>query len=463
VNSTLELHDIRPLFSFEPPGSSAEPVTLFEGDAVGAGALLGAPADLAYLDPPFASGYHYEATLRVSAGSATATVRRPAFRDPFRGRPDEYVAFLAPRLAATLDALRPGGSLYVQLDWRVAAYVRVHLDGVLGNSALRNELIWRRNPPLGRKSRAGQFGRVTDTILFYVKPGGEPTFHPQTTTRPAERQAFRLDPETGRAFRTAPRGDYSDESVRRLEAAGRIHRTRTRKIRIRYDLEPGPDGADGPTWLERQPVDSLWTDIPDAMHLPAAERTGYPTQKPERLLERVIEASSNPGDLVFDPFCGSGTALAAAVRRGRRAAGADRSPAAVETTFGRLAALGVPVRVFGGAGGGPPTSRALRLAHDGTSRLRLASYEPPAVPDWPGAREAVAAARESAGLALLAGWGVAPRGGEGGLRLACWQARDAATGCVPRDADVHGLRDAGGEARVLAWDLFGNRVLASPG
>ncbi len=453
---------MQPLFSLEPPGATAPPVVLFEGDATEAGPSLAAPVDLAYLDPPFASGYRYAASLAVPCGSGTTTVRRPAFRDPFQGRPAEYVRFLAPRLAAALDALRPGGSLYVHLDWRVAAYVRVHLDDVLGDAALRNELIWRRNPPLGRKARAGQFGRVTDTILLYAKPGGAPTFHPQTTTRPVARSGYRLDPETGRAFRTAPRGDYTDESIRRLEAEGRIHRTRTGKLRIRYDLEPGPPDGDGSTWLERQAVDSLWTDIPDAMHVPPSERTGYPTQKPERLLERVVESSSNPGDLVFDPFCGSGTTLVAAVRLGRRASGADVSPSAIETAFGRLATLGVPVRVVG-RGAGPSSTPALRAVRDGASRVRLVSYEPPEVPDWPGARKAAEAARAAAGLPLLEGWGVVPRETNGGLRLGGWFARDREERCVPWAANVPDLAVADRAVRLLAWDVLGNRVLAPVG
>ncbi|MBN1774045.1 MAG: hypothetical protein JXB32_22490, partial [Deltaproteobacteria bacterium] len=137
------------LFSLEPPGATAPPATLLEGDAVEAGAVLDAPVDLTYLDPPFASGYRYASSTTVRCGSSSMTVRRPAFRDPSHRRPEDYVRFLAPRLAVAIDALRPGGSLYVHLDWRVAAYVRVHLDGALGQAALRNELVWRRNPPLG--------------------------------------------------------------------------------------------------------------------------------------------------------------------------------------------------------------------------------------------------------------------------------------------------------------------------
>lgn len=452
---------MRLLFSLEPPGSSAPTAVLIEGEATEGGSALDRPADLAYLDPPFASGYRYDMSRTLRCGSRTVVLRRPAFRDPFRGRPDEYVRFLAPCLAATIETLRPGGSLYVHLDWRVAAYVRVHLDTVLGHAALRNELVWRRNPPLGRKARAGQFGRVTDTILFYAKPGGPETFHPQTTTRPAARRDYRIDPQTGRAFRTAPRGDYTDDSIRRLEAEGRIHRTRRGGLRIRYDLEPGPPGEDGrPTWLERLPVDSLWTDIPDAMHVPPSERTGYPTQKPEALLARVVEASSNPGDLVFDPFCGSGTTLVAAARLGRRTAGADLAPAAVETAFGRLAGLGLPVHVLGSSDP-PPPSPSLRAVADGPGRVRLESYAPPAVPDWPGAVNAAAEAAPFDGLPLLEGWGVAPHDDPGGaMRLSCWFTRDPQDGIVPWAANVPGLAGTSDEPRVLAWDVFGNRIVA---
>ena len=158
------------------------------------------------------------------------------------------------------------------------------------------------------------------------------------TLEEARRRGLRRD-EVGRWFKTAPRGDYTDESVARLEAEGRIHRTRPRAgsggIRIKYFLEE----RDGQV-IEEVLVGDVWTDIPDAMHM-GAERVGWPTQKPLALAERIIAAASNPGDIVLDAFCGSGTTLVAAARLGRRWIGIDASPEACAIARERIAAVRV--------------------------------------------------------------------------------------------------------------------------
>ncbi|MBI5502221.1 MAG: site-specific DNA-methyltransferase, partial [Deltaproteobacteria bacterium] len=452
-----------PVFSFRPQGSPNTPVRLLEGDAADAAAALareGVLADLLYIDPPFASGARYFCPATVAGpGGTSVTVERPAFADPLRGGPEDYLTEFAPRLDAACRALRPGGSLYVHLDWRVAAHVRVHLDRTLGFAALRNEIVWRRNPPLGRKARAGQFGRVTDTILFYVRPGGAPVFHAQAIARRAAPGSYRLDPATGQAFRTAPRGDYTDASVARLEGEGRIHRTRSGQVRIRYDLEPAAGGAapDG-EWVEQVPVDSLWLDIPDAMHVPPSERTGYATQKPEALLERIVSASTDPEALVLDPMCGSGTTLAVAARLGRRAIGADRSRLAVHTAFARLARAGFLVRVERLDGADPEPGGALDVVAGRDGTVKLTGYRPGLVPDWPGAAAAVEAAGESRGLALLEGWGIDPEGLAASPVLACWFGRSAGDR-VPLDAALPRAARSGAP-RVFAFDVFGNRSTA---
>jgi hypothetical protein len=397
-------------------------------------------------------------------GAKPIALERPAFDDPARSGPADYLRVFSPPLDAVCRLLRPGGSLYVHLDWRVAAHVRVHLDGLWGHEAVRNELVWRRNPPLGRKARAGQFGRVTDTILFYVRPGGRATFHPLTVVRAAAPGSYRIDAATGGAFRTAPRGDYTDRSVARLEREGRIHRTRSGSVRVRYDLEPGDVGAAGRTiWLERVPVDSLWTDVPDAMHLPLAERTGYATQKPQKLLERIVSASSSPGDVVLDPMCGSGTTLVAAAQLGRRALGADRSILAVHTAFARLARAGVPVRIErlrDSVAADSAFRSGLRREATSAGSVRLLDYRPPFVPEWPGAAEAVAAARATQGLALLEGWGIVRDTSRCTTApvLGRWLGRDR-RGLVPVEVP---LPDGGGRGipHLLAIDVFGNRVMS---
>jgi 2-polyprenyl-3-methyl-5-hydroxy-6-metoxy-1,4-benzoquinol methylase len=148
----------------------------------------------------------------------------------------------------------------------------------------------------------------------------------------ARRRGLRRD-EAGRWFKTAPRGDYADESVARLEAEGRIHRTASGNVRVKYFLEER-----GGMVIEEVLVGDVWNDIPDAMHL-GSERIGWPTQKPLALAERIIKAASNPGDIVLDAFCGSGTTLVAAARLGRRWIGIDTSEQACTIARERLAAV----------------------------------------------------------------------------------------------------------------------------
>ncbi len=154
----------------------------------------------------------------------------------------------------------------------------------------------------------------------------------------AKQKGFRKD-ERG-WFKTAPRGDYTDQSIEKLRQKGRIYETRTGSIRIRYDL-PVKNGM----VIEEYRHGSTWDDIADMMHAPQAERTNYPTQKPEALLERIIRASSNEGDLVLDCFSGSGTTAAVAEKLNRRWIACDLGRFAIHTTRKRL--LGIDnVRPF---------------------------------------------------------------------------------------------------------------------
>src|SRR5260370_1374490 len=145
------------------------------------------------------------------------------------------------------------------------------------------------------------------------------------------------DPETRRFFTLAPRGDYTDASVARLETENRIYRTSTGTVAIKYWLERDDDGK----LCKRQPVDALWSDIAPLRHAASHERTGYPTQKPRRLLERVIAAGSPPGGLVVDLFAGSGTTGAAAARLGRRFVLGDDGAVAIVTMRSRLLREGI--------------------------------------------------------------------------------------------------------------------------
>jgi DNA modification methylase len=208
---------------------------------------------------------------------------------------DSYLAFLEPRCRQMRRLLKPSGTLYVHLDWHAVHYVKVLLDDVFGGDNFLNEVVWSYRTG-GRSPR--WFARKHDTLLVYAKKLGDHKFH---VLRDGE---FRTD------------GMNVDEHGRpyKQTRAGRLY------------FHP-----DGPA------VTDVW-EIP-FLSTVSSERLGYPTQKPEALLERIISASSDPGDRVADFFCGSGTTAAVARRLGRRWLACDISPEAVAIARARLGML----------------------------------------------------------------------------------------------------------------------------
>jgi len=243
--------------------------------------------DLIYVDPPFATGTR-------KAGPAGS------YED--RGGGEEFVAWMRPRLEECRRVLAATGSLFVHLDWRAVHLVKVELDRIFGAAAFVNELIWCYS--VGGKSRRA-FGRKHDTILWYARG-----------------PAFRFYPDQVRV----PRKPGSHMRVVRDELG--------RPVQVKRDSRTGK--------LYRYPVDAgkvpedYWTDI-ETLNRGDRERTGWPTQKPEALLRRIILATTRPGDLVADFFCGSGTTAAAAQALGRRWLAVDVSKEAVAITRARLA------------------------------------------------------------------------------------------------------------------------------
>jgi site-specific DNA-methyltransferase (adenine-specific) len=236
---------------------------------------------LIYIDPPFFTGK----ARATTHGTGT-------YSDRWAGGLDAYLAFMQPRLEQCRRLLAAHGTLYVHLDWRASPYVRVMLDGIFGRENFLNEIIWHyRTGGVARR----WFGRKHDTILAYARRLGRHRFHVQRDG------AFRTD------------GLKYDER-------GRPYKS-TRQGRLYFH-------ADGPAMTD------VW-DIP-FLSTVSRERTGWPTQKPLRLLERIIRASSDPGDLVADFFCGSGTTLVAAQHLGRRYLGGDVLAEAVRITRRRL-------------------------------------------------------------------------------------------------------------------------------
>lgn len=262
--------------------------------------------DLVYVDPPFGVGTTHGA--RTRSGEARAERSSVAYDDAWSGI-DPFLAALEPRIALFRDLLTERGTLYVHLDHRAVHETKVLCDRVFGRSAFRGEIIW--VPGNGARSRKA-WGASHQTILVYTR---------------TDDFIFNVD---------ELREPYAEGSAathfKHVDEEGRRWRERT------VMLATGPKTYRYPMDRGRR-LGTVWTDIPAmAANTPIAkETTGYPHQKPKKLLERIIRASSVPGSWVGDFFCGSGTTLAVAQALGRNAVGCDASPLAIETTRGRLA------------------------------------------------------------------------------------------------------------------------------
>ncbi len=335
--------------------------------------------DLVYLDPPFNSNQDYNVLFAEKNGSQAAAQIK-AFEDTwhwdqsaagayhaavesgglisqtlqaFRALLGEndmmaYLAMMAPRLVELHRVLKPAGSLYLHCDSTACHHLKLLLDGVFGSAQYRNQVIWQRTSAHNDPSR---YGRVHDVLLFYVK-GRDFTWNQQFDPPDADYFAahdFERD-ESGRLYRkrdlTAPahgrdsgqyewngkrppKGrmwSYTEENMRRLEAEGRIVCTKTGMPRLKIYADN----------LKGVPYQDVWVRPGLWLNSAADERLGYPTQKPEALLDRIIESSSNEGDTVLDPFCGCGTTIASAQKLARRWIGIDITNLAITLIRSRL-------------------------------------------------------------------------------------------------------------------------------
>ncbi|MCL4219769.1 MAG: site-specific DNA-methyltransferase [Phycisphaerales bacterium] len=323
--------------------------------------------DLIYIDPPYDSGVDYR--VEVPVGQTRTSVH--AYRDAWGDGRESYAHMMAERLALMRELLHPDGCIFVHCDWRANAVIRLIMDDIFGRACFRNEIVWRRAPNLGRQAASSQLGRVVDSILVYSAREGTP-FRGQTPTRSQAVEVDRSGKPRGAKwdekrqlyFTTAPRGDYTDESVARLRAEGRVWESATGKLYVKYFLRKGDDGR----WYKDQPVDTLWDDaeVRPLRHCSKKElEIGYATQKPEGLLRRIISWGCPPGGLVGDFFCGSGTTGVVAGQLGRRWIMADLGRQAIHTTRKRLL-----MRVRGGA------SEPVGQRHAGRCSLDLLDLSP---------------------------------------------------------------------------------------
>lgn len=341
--------------------------------------------DLIYLDPPFNSNADYNVLFGRREGQP-APAQIKAFEDTwrwdqaaaaafeetveqggqvsrtlqaFRSILDEsdmlaYLAMMAPRLVELRRVLQSAGSIYLHCDPTASHYLKLLMDAVFGPENFLNEVAWKRTHSHGNVGR--NFGSVLDSLLVFTKTS-QYTWNQQHSPYPPEYIAakyrysdpdgrvwqsvtlrnpgvrpnlhFNFTASNGITYQPHPNGWACDEvRLRRYDREGRLHfpEKPTGALRMKMYLDESPGVK----------LQNLWDDIP-ALNSQAQERLGYPTQKPEALLERIIESSSNAGSTVLDPFCGCGTTVAVAEKLGRRWIGIDITHLAINLIKHRLA------------------------------------------------------------------------------------------------------------------------------
>ena len=278
--------------------------------------------DLIYIDPPFDSKADYKKKIDVrgvgKAESDSSTFEEKQYGDIWTN--DEYLQFMYERLILLRELLSDSGTIYLHCDWHKAGFLRCMMDEVFGSNNFINEIVWGYEDIGSRAVK--YFKRKHDTIFMYQKTASEDRVFNIMRKRLSESTIKRYQP-------------YFDED-------GKITYRKLKESNpgVFAKLKGIPEDLDSP-WLDINngaPLSDWWVDI-SALKNGFAEATGYPTQKPEALIERIIKASTNPGDIVFDCFMGSGTTQAVAMKLGRRFIGADINLGAIQTTTKRLLAI----------------------------------------------------------------------------------------------------------------------------
>jgi len=337
--------------------------------------------DLVYLDPPFNSNATYN-VLFAEQGGARASAQIKAFGDTWiwdqaaavsyqiiveqggqvsrvlqafhqilgNSNMLAYLAMMAPRLLELHRVLKPTGSIYLHCDPTASHYLKLLLDAIFGATSFRTEIIWKRSSAHSdSKQGRRQHGRIHDSLLYYTKTE-QSTWNQLYVPYDADYIATHyreVEKDTGRRYQldnlTGPGGEskgnpryevlgvsrywrFSKENMEELVRQGRV-------------VQPSPGAVPRfKRYLDEMrglPLQDVWDDIPP-LNSQARERLGYPTQKPEALLDRIIQTSSNAGDVILDPFCGCGTAVAAAQKLGRSWVGIDITHLAIALIKKRL-------------------------------------------------------------------------------------------------------------------------------
>lgn len=283
--------------------------------------------DLIYIDPPFDSKADYKKKVSVrgtQVNNDLNSFEEKQYTDIWNN--DEYLQFMYERIVLLRELLNDNGSIWIHCDWRKMHHLRCLLDEAFGPNNFQASITWRTMTSSGYKGKSS-LGRSHADLLYYSK-GNNPTYNPiylPISDNMLERYSH-VDPD-GRKYKDSYLGDVSKETIKELSEKNLVYWTSTGTPRIKHYL----DEAKGLL------VDDVWDDI-NPTNSQSTEQTGYPTQKPTELLERIINLSSNPGDLIFDCFMGSGTTQVAALRTGRRFIGADINLGAVQIATKRLLA-----------------------------------------------------------------------------------------------------------------------------
>jgi len=307
--------------------------------------------DLVYMDPPFCSDRVYTSIRKEFGGFLS-------FNDQWEGGVTDYLSWMKERIIACRRVLKKSGSIFLHCDPHSSHYLKVAMDQIFGINNFRNEIIWKRQSGHNdAKQGSRHFGRIHDVILFYSRTS-EPKWHSQYTPYPENymKKVYRfVEPGTSRRYALGDLGGiggrekscpryrfrgftkywrYNKRSMERLLRQGRIVQTNSRtqpKLKRYLDEMQGMECQD--VWDNIHPVGN-------------GERVNYPTQKPLKLIERIIRSSTDAGDVVLDPFCGSGSSAVASHNLSRNWIAIDSSFSACRMVRKRLQAFGVNAKII---------------------------------------------------------------------------------------------------------------------
>ena len=305
--------------------------------------------DLIYIDPPYASKADYRSKITlpgVDVELNPTVLEQTAYSDTWKDGTVSYLKMMYPRLVLMRELLSDKGSIYVHLDWHVGHYVKLLMDEIFGKDKFVNEIVWQRT---GAQNNATSYGTNFDNILIYCKTKNY-IWNPQFSEYTAEdiQEYFKKEKETGKLYRlNNPTGQGYQHQTRNfgkgniLPPANRHWSIEQKEIdrllacnRIVFTKSGYPFIKKYIDELPGKNIQSIWTDCIPPRKSP--ELTGYQTQKPEKLLERIIKASSNEDSIVADFFAGSGTTGAVAEKLGRRWIMSDISSKSIETIKCRM-------------------------------------------------------------------------------------------------------------------------------